>query len=89
MSKDGYITARVDQALKAKAEKVLRRVGVSTTDAVTMMLHQIVLREGLPFTVNIPNKQTRKAIALSRGKKTTLHTGSTKSILQKVLETDD
>ena len=89
MSKDGYITARVDKTLKTKAERVLRRVGVSTTDAITMMLHQIVLREGLPFTVNIPNKQTRKAIAESRGKKTTRHVGSTKSILQDVLATDD
>lgn len=62
MPKTGYLTARVDKTLKAKAEKVLRRVGVSTTDLVTMMLHQVVLRDGVPFDVRVPNKETIKAM---------------------------
>jgi DNA-damage-inducible protein J len=53
----------VDKRLKARAEKVLSRVGVTTTDAVTMLLHQVVLRQGLPFEARIPNKETRAAIA--------------------------
>jgi DNA-damage-inducible protein J len=63
MPKDAYINARVDKQLKAKAEKVLQRIGVSTTDAITMLLHQIVLRNGVPFDVCIPNKETRRAMA--------------------------
>ena len=63
MPKDAYINARVDRRLKAKAEKVLRRVGVSTTDVVTMLLHQIVLRRGVPFDVRVPNEETRRAMA--------------------------
>jgi DNA-damage-inducible protein J len=63
MPKDAYINARVDRRLKAKAEKVLRRVGVSTTDVVTMLLHQIVLRRGVPFDVRVPNAETRRAMA--------------------------
>ena len=63
MPKNAYINARVDRNLKAKAEKVLSRVGISTTDAVTMLLHQIVLRKGLPFDVRIPNEETIAAIA--------------------------
>src|SRR6185503_20760865 len=54
MPKNAYITARVDKSLKAKAEKVLGRVGITTTDAITMLLHQIVLRKGLPFEARIP-----------------------------------
>ena len=68
MPKEAYINVRVDKTLKARAEKVLSRVGISTTDAVTMLLHQIVLRKGLPFEARIPNKETRAAIAeLERG----------------------
>ena len=68
MPKNAYINARVDKDLKAKAEKVLRRVGVSTTEVVTMLLHQIVLRKGVPFDVRIPNEETRQAMAaLDRG----------------------
>jgi DNA-damage-inducible protein J len=68
MRKEAYINVRVDKRLKARAEKVLSRVGITTTDAVTMLLHQVVLRQGLPFEARIPNKETRAAIAeLERG----------------------
>ena len=62
MPKDATINARVDKRLKAKAEKVLSRVGISTTQAITMLLHQIVLRNGLPFEARIPNAETLAAI---------------------------
>jgi DNA-damage-inducible protein J len=63
MPKTAYINARVDEQLKTKAEKVLRHVGVNTSDAITMFLRQVVLRRGLPFDVRIPNTVTRRAIA--------------------------
>lgn len=62
MPKNAYINARVDKNLKAKAEKVLSRVGLSTSDAITMLLHQIVLRKGLPFEARIPNEETIAAM---------------------------
>ena len=69
MPKDATINARVDGRLKAKAEKVLSQVGISTTEAITMLLHQIVLRNGLPFDARIPNKETIAAMAeLDAGK---------------------
>ena len=68
MPKTAYINARVDPTLKAKAERILSRVGISTTDAITMLLHQIVLRRGLPFEARIPNKETIAAMdELDRG----------------------
>jgi DNA-damage-inducible protein J len=63
MSKTAYITTRIEPALKASAEGVLQELGLSTTDAVTIFLRQVVLRRGLPFDVRIPNATTRKAIA--------------------------
>ena len=69
MSKDATINARVDKKLKAKAELVLDRVGIRTSDLITMLLHQVVLHNGVPFDVKIPNKETRKAMAdLDAGK---------------------
>jgi DNA-damage-inducible protein J len=62
MGKTGYITARVEPKLKARAARVLATVGVTTTDAITMFLRQVVLRNGLPFEVRVPNVETRKAI---------------------------
>jgi DNA-damage-inducible protein J len=62
MPKDATINARVDKTLKARAEKVLAQVGVSTSDVITMLLHQIVLRGGVPFEVRVPNAETRGAM---------------------------
>ena len=62
MGKSAYITARIEPALKASAEGVLQKLGVSTTDAITIFLRQVVMRRGFPFEVRIPNATTRKAI---------------------------
>ena len=62
MPKTGSIHARVDERVKARAEKILRRVGITTTDAVNLLLHQIILRNGLPFEVSVPNKETIAAM---------------------------
>jgi DNA-damage-inducible protein J len=69
----------VDRQLKERAEKVLAQVGISTTDAVTMMLHQIVLRQGLPFDVRVPNCETISAMEgldAGKGERSTDSTGN-------------
>lgn len=58
MAKTAMITARVEPELKANAEKILKRLGISTTEAISLFLSQIRLQKGLPFEVKIPNKTT-------------------------------
>jgi DNA-damage-inducible protein J len=62
VAKTAMITTRVDPDLKADAEKVLRKLGISTTEAINLFLSQVRLRKGLPFDVKIPNKTTLKAM---------------------------
>jgi len=62
MAKTAMITTRVEPALKADAEKVLSRLGISTTEAINLFLSQVRLRKGLPFDVKIPNKTTLSAM---------------------------
>ncbi len=62
MAKTAMITTRVDPDLKADAEKVLSKLGISTTEAINLFLSQVRLRKGLPFDVKIPNKTTLKAL---------------------------
>ena len=81
MPKSATINARVDDKLKANAEKVLRRVGVSTTEVITMLLHQVVLHNGVPFEVKVPNKTTRKAMADLDAGKGEVFTGSGKELV--------
>ena len=62
MAKTAMITTRVAPGLKSDAEKVLRKLGISTTEAINLFLSQVRLRKGLPFDVKIPNKTTLKAM---------------------------
>lgn len=62
MAKTAVITTRVEPELKADAEKVLSKLGISTTEAINLFLSQVRLRKGLPFDVKIPNKTTLKAM---------------------------
>ena len=89
MPKDATVRARVDGRVKTRAEKILRRVGVSTSDAVNLLLHQIILNDGLPFDVRIPNQASREALEEIRAGGGTVHRGSTKKILQEIIDADD
>ncbi|MFC2164558.1 type II toxin-antitoxin system RelB/DinJ family antitoxin [Acidobacteriota bacterium] len=60
MSKTETIRARVEPELKTKAEKVFRKLGLTTTQAITLFYKQVELRDGLPFQIAIPNKTTRR-----------------------------
>ena len=62
MSKTSMITARVDPKLKRETEKVLKDLGLTTTQAITLFFNQISLRKALPFAIAIPNTETAKAI---------------------------
>ena len=86
MAKDATINARVDKRLKAKAERVLSQVGITTSDAITMMLHQIVLRQGLPFEARLPNAQTRAAMAELGAGKGERFDGTAEQLIDRVIK---
>ena len=68
MNRTATIRARVEPGLKNDVEKLLHRLGVTTTEAITMFYSQIRLRQGLPFPVEVPNATTRKTFeATDRG----------------------
>jgi DNA-damage-inducible protein J len=58
MAKTAMIMARTTPDLKKDVERILKKLGLSTTEAINIFLSQIRLRQGLPFDVKIPNKMT-------------------------------
>jgi len=60
MAKTAMIMARTTPDLKKDVEKILKKLGMSTTEAINIFLSQIRLLQGLPFDVKIPNKTTRE-----------------------------
>jgi DNA-damage-inducible protein J len=63
MAKTATVRARIEPGLKSKAERVFKKLGLSTTQAITLFYHQVGLRQGLPFDVVIPNETTRRTFA--------------------------
>lgn len=58
MSKSATVRARLEPELKEKAEKILERIGLNTTQAITLFYRQIELSNGMPFDLVIPTRTT-------------------------------
>ena len=61
--KTAMLRARIEPTLKSEAEAILDQLGVNPTQAVTMLYRQVVMLQGLPFDVKVPNAVTRRTFA--------------------------
>lgn len=52
------IRARIDPRRKARAEAILRKLGVSPTQAINMLYAQIELRKAIPFPLGIEDNRS-------------------------------
>ena len=69
MGKTETIRARVEPRLKREAEAILKRIGLTPSEAITLFLTQVKLTKGLPFSVRVPNAETRRAIREAQERK--------------------
>ncbi|MGI9392607.1 MAG: type II toxin-antitoxin system RelB/DinJ family antitoxin [Parvibaculales bacterium] len=56
------IRARVEPEVKHSAENIFKELGISASAAISMFYRQVAFHKGLPFSVHIPNEETRKAV---------------------------
>jgi DNA-damage-inducible protein J len=82
-SKTGMIRARIDPALKDRAEAILGNLGLNASDAIRLFYTQITLNDGLPFPVKVPNAATVRAIQAADAGKVTRH-GSAAEMFEKM-----
>lgn len=54
MAKSANLYARIEPDLKEQAETILNALGIPASNAITMFYKQIILHNGLPFEVKIP-----------------------------------
>jgi len=64
--KTSIINARVKPELKSDVEQILSKLGITTTQAITMFFEQIKLTRGIPFTLQLPNEETEQAMLEAR-----------------------
>ena len=53
--KSANVTARVEPEVKAEAEAIIDQLGLSVSAVINSLYRQIILRNGIPYTLTIPN----------------------------------
>jgi DNA-damage-inducible protein J len=75
------IQARIDASLKEQGERVLEKIGLSTTELMKMTFRQLVMQQGLPFDAKIPNADTLESFKEANNpKKTTSYSNAKEAI---------
>ena len=67
-TKSAEIRSRIEPDLKEGASRVLAECGLNLSDAIRLFLRQVVVQNGLPFEVKVPNAVTRAAMDDASGK---------------------
>ena len=64
--KTATINARIEPKLKMEVEEILKHLGITTTQLITMLYKQISNTQGIPFELRLPNEETIKILEESR-----------------------
>ena len=62
MSADTVVRARIDSETKERATEALEAMGLSVSDAIRLLMLRIADEKRLPFSVQVPNATTTKAM---------------------------
>lgn len=62
MAATAMVHVRVDEQIKTQAAETLAAMGLSVSDAVRVLLTRIAAEKELPFTLRVPNAETRAAM---------------------------
>ena len=62
MANTSPVYARINTQLKNEAESVMKKLGISPSNAIQMLYSQIVLLQGMPFEIKMP---VRKPVDMS------------------------
>ncbi|MGE9986131.1 type II toxin-antitoxin system RelB/DinJ family antitoxin [Desulfovibrio sp. SGI.169] len=62
MPANDYVRARIDPVIKNEAAAVLAKMGLTVSDLCRMALTRVAHEKRLPFSMEIPNEETRQAL---------------------------
>ena len=55
-TKTANVTARIQPNIKEQAEAILDRLGIPVSVFINMTYRQVIMRDGVPFSLDIPDK---------------------------------
>ena len=59
-AKTANVTARIQPNIKEQAEAILDRLGIPVSVFIDMTYRQVIMRNGVPFSLDIPNNLPAK-----------------------------
>lgn len=59
-AKTANVTARIQPDIKKQAEAILDRLGIPVSVFIDMTYRQVIMHDGVPFSLNIPDKLTAR-----------------------------
>ena len=62
MNKSATIQDRIDPNVKNKAQRILKKLNISMSEAISIFLTQVSLTKGIPFEIKIPNELTKETL---------------------------
>ncbi|MEA1949257.1 MAG: type II toxin-antitoxin system RelB/DinJ family antitoxin [Thermodesulfobacteriota bacterium] len=84
MAKTATVRARIEPLLKQDVEKLFKEMGLTTTEAINLFYRQVKLRNGLPFSVVIPNKTTENVFKDTDAKRNLIRCEDTNDMFDKL-----
>lgn len=64
--KTAVVRARIEPKIKVQAERVLHALGLSSSEAINVFYKRIVSEKGIPFSLHVPNAETKSVIKSAR-----------------------
>ena len=55
-------TVRIEEESYIQAKEILKRLGLNYSQAISVFNNMVVLNNGLPFELKVPNDATKKAL---------------------------
>ncbi len=62
MTKTATVRARIEPSVKEKAEAILRKIGITPSEAISVFYHRVAADKAIPFSLQVPNAKTRAAL---------------------------
>jgi len=63
MKKTAMIRARIEPKIKKQAEDIFKELGLNVSEAIGLFYHQVKIRHGMPFDVNMFNSGRKSGTA--------------------------
>ena len=78
-AKTANVTARIQPNIKEQAEAILERLGIPVSVFIDMTYRQVIMRDGVPFPLDIPDKLSTRDVLTKVEFDTMMQTGLTQA----------